>query len=83
MIGQPLTFGLGFSLPPTLGPSAGPSAFGHGGAGGSIAFADPHRGLTFSYVMNQMQLSMSELDGRGESLIAATYAALESRSEQP
>jgi CubicO group peptidase (beta-lactamase class C family) len=76
VIGQPLSFGLGFALPPTLGPSAGPAAFGHSGAGGSIACCDPDRGLACSYVMNQMQLSMSEIDARGEGLIAATYAAL-------
>jgi len=78
VIGQPLSFGLGFALPPTLGPSAGPAAFGHSGAGGSIAFCDPDCGVAVSYVMNQMQLSMSEIDARGESLIAATYAALDS-----
>jgi len=83
VIGQPLTFGLGFALAPTLGPSAGPAAFGHSGAGGSIAFCDPDRGVAFSYVMNQMQLSMSEIDARGESLIAATYAALDSLRESP
>ena len=40
VIGQPLTIGLGFMLPPTLGPHTGPHAFGHPGAGGSLAFAD-------------------------------------------
>lgn len=79
VIGQPLSFGLGFALPPTLGPSAGPAAFGHSGAGGSIAFCDPDRGLAFAYVMNQMKLSMSEIDARGDGLIAATYAALSER----
>jgi CubicO group peptidase (beta-lactamase class C family) len=83
VIGQPLHFGLGFALPPTLGPSAGPASFGHSGAGGSIAFCDPERGLAFSYVMNQMQLSMSEIDQRGERLIASTYAALDSLPSRP
>jgi CubicO group peptidase (beta-lactamase class C family) len=33
-------------------------AFGHPGAGGSHAFADPENGISFAYVMNQMEQSL-------------------------
>jgi CubicO group peptidase (beta-lactamase class C family) len=39
-----------------FGPSS--SSFGHPGAGGSHAFADPENKISFAYVMNQMELSV-------------------------
>ena len=35
-----------------------PHAFGHPGAGGSHAFADPENKIAFAYVMNQMEQSL-------------------------
>jgi CubicO group peptidase (beta-lactamase class C family) len=76
IIGQPLSIGLGFMLAPTFPGPVGPRTFGHSGAGGSVAFVDPERGIAFGYVMNQMKMSMTHLDPRAEALVAATYAAL-------
>jgi CubicO group peptidase (beta-lactamase class C family) len=58
----PTAFSAGFMKDPP-GPSRrifGPpdSAFGHPGAGGSNAFADPENGIAFAYVMNQMEQSL-------------------------
>ena len=39
-----------------FGPSS--NAFGHPGAGGSHAFADPENKISFAYVMNQMEQSL-------------------------
>ena len=75
VLGMPTGFGLGFIGPLMMPPGVGPKAFGHAGAGGSLAFADPEAGLAFGYVMNQMQLGMTG-DPRTATLVAATYSSL-------
>jgi CubicO group peptidase (beta-lactamase class C family) len=58
----PTAFSAGFMKDPLdvtrrmFGPS--PLSFGHPGAGGSQAFADPEHGIAFAYIMNQMEQSL-------------------------
>jgi len=56
----------------------GPSqaAFGHPGAGGSHGFADPDSGISFAYVMNQMNLSVMP----GDKCLKMVEALYERRS---
>lgn len=72
----PTRFGLGFMLPPALCPSAPSTAFGHPGAGGSLAFGDPARGIGFAYVMNRMSLATAG-DPRADGLVAALGRCLD------
>ncbi len=62
----PTSFGGGFMMDP-LDDQGGKvrnligsdlSGYGHPGAGGSHAFADPSSGYSFAYVMNQMEVSV-------------------------
>jgi CubicO group peptidase (beta-lactamase class C family) len=72
----PTRFGLGFMLTQPMIPfGPNPRTFGHPGAGGSIAFADPDARAGFAYVMNQMQMGLAG-DARGFGLIREVYAAL-------
>jgi CubicO group peptidase (beta-lactamase class C family) len=48
-------WGTGFAIAsPPGSPLLGPRSFGHGGAGGELAFADDTHGIGFAYVNNQM-----------------------------
>ena len=48
-------------------------AFGHPGAGGSHAFADPENRISFAYVMNQMEQSLLP-DDKSLRLVDAIYS---------
>jgi len=75
VLGLPMRYGLGFGIGPCLPPSCGPGAFGHSGAGGSLAFADVDAGIGFGYVMNTMNLGVGT-DLRSEMLVRAVMASL-------
>ncbi len=69
-------FSLGFARP--LSPfhfGSSQRAFGHPGAGGSFAFADPDRRVSFAYVMNRMGFYLND-DPREKALRDAVYRAL-------
>lgn len=65
--------GGGRKLRQHFGPSL--DAFGHPGAGGSHAFADPANGLAFAYVMNQMEQGVLP-NAKSLTVIEALYRAL-------
>ncbi|MGE9271428.1 MAG: serine hydrolase domain-containing protein [Verrucomicrobiales bacterium] len=77
---KPTAFGVGCQLDPLhaagykkrslYGPSV--EGFGHPGAGGSHAFGDPESGISFGYVMNQMELSVMP-GKRSTMLVDALY----------
>ena len=76
VFGIPTTFsaGLMMNTPEATTRIFGPSslAFGHPGAGGSNAFADPENRVAFAYVMNQMEQTLLPND-KSLRLIDALY----------
>ncbi|MGI9089450.1 MAG: serine hydrolase domain-containing protein [Chthoniobacterales bacterium] len=74
----PTAFSAGFMKDPpqTARRIFGPSslAFGHPGAGGSHAFADPENGIAFAYVMNQMEQTLLPNE-KSLRLVDALYAS--------
>jgi CubicO group peptidase (beta-lactamase class C family) len=74
VIGAESAFGLGFMLGKSFGAANPRTCFGHAGAGGSLAFADPPIGLAFGYVMNDLRFDGA--DPRSEGLVRAARAAI-------
>lgn len=72
----PTTFGMGFMVHGLFTPFAGPGSFGHPGAGGSVAFAQPERELAFAYVMNQMARNLAG-DVRAQRLIESATQVID------
>ena len=69
-------FSLGFAKPsPDLPFGSNTRSFGIGGAGGSLAFADPEKGIGYAYVMNHMGFSISG-DPRERALREAVYRCI-------
>lgn len=77
----PMAFSAGMMMDPVdadgykrrqkFGPNL--AAFGHPGAGGSLAFADPSTGISFAYVMNQMEVGVLPSD-KALGLVSALFA---------
>jgi CubicO group peptidase (beta-lactamase class C family) len=76
---MPTTFGMGFMTHGMFSPYSGPGAFGHPGAGGSVAFAHPERELAFAYVMNRMAENLAN-DRRAQALTDAAAACADAAS---
>jgi CubicO group peptidase (beta-lactamase class C family) len=66
---------LGFKLNEG-GAGPNPRAFGHAGAGGSYAFADPENRVSYAYVTNRYVNGSAGDDRRSDRLVQALYAAL-------
>jgi CubicO group peptidase (beta-lactamase class C family) len=57
-------------------PMLGGASFGHDGAGGSLAFAEPERGVAFAHLVNQM-LVVGGPDPRTSALVEAVRSCLD------
>ncbi len=76
VVGYDTRYGTGFQLSFPFRPMSGPGAFGHYGIGGSVGFADPDRGFSFGYTVNQMGAS-TPADPRSVALADAVVRCIE------
>lgn len=76
VVGVPVRRARGFML--NIEGAYGPfnDSFGHGGAGGSSGFADPHNNVGFGYAMNQMQADAAATP-RSMKLVECLYQCID------
>jgi CubicO group peptidase (beta-lactamase class C family) len=74
---MPTTFGMGFMTYGMFTPFAGAGSYGHAGAGGSNAYAQPERDLAVGYVMNKMAANLAA-DGRAQRITQAAAGVVDS-----
>jgi CubicO group peptidase (beta-lactamase class C family) len=67
---MPTVFSMGFMMHSLFTQYAGPGSFGHPGFGGSVAFLQPSRELSFAYAMNTLAANLAG-DTRAQALIDA------------
>jgi CubicO group peptidase (beta-lactamase class C family) len=73
-VDMPTRWGAGYSMRADgYSTRASLGTFGHGGWGGSLAFADPARRIGFAYVTNHMMAFADGIDPRRQNLIEAMY----------
>jgi CubicO group peptidase (beta-lactamase class C family) len=69
-------WGLGYMLNQRRVAGPNPRSFGHGGSGGSFAFADLEHRIGYAYVMNRFDATKCNADPRSVALSDEVYAAL-------
>ncbi|CAF0763708.1 unnamed protein product [Didymodactylos carnosus] len=77
LFGIPSTFGMGFMIHGVLAPIFGQGIFGHGGVGGSVAFAYPAKQLAIGYVLNELNMGFVAVDPRVQIIIDAINPILD------
>ena len=75
--GPDIRFGLGYQLASPSMPGLSPASFGHTGAGGRLAIADPDLDVAFGYVCNSMRNIGPGGDPRWATLLTAVASCIE------
>jgi CubicO group peptidase (beta-lactamase class C family) len=70
-VGPDIRFGVGYQLASGSMPGFGLASFGHTGAGGRLAIADPSLGVSFGFVCSRMRPGAPTGDPRWAPLVAA------------